>query len=285
MNKTLIGKKNYLFLINDSSKELDIHCNNLNVVTDQSLQRYKFDNFCLIVIPNKSYIYKEYLPDNYDLKYRPAFDIYKKVLKNKVIDAYDVLKNEEDTYYKTDTHINIKGGYIVYNYFIQELNKIYNLDIKPKQIKILNKKCILSELNLGIGDLLWENNLGKQFVEDRIDTFYYSDDIEYIYTKHKIQINGKLRILSKNLIDQNEILNGSIITWYILSDYILYKKNVCNNNLKVIIFYDSLLSSLLDLYLELFEEVYMIKDIYNNVIIDSIKPDYVFEFRVERFLF
>ena len=121
------------------------------MVTDKSLQRYKFDNFCLIVIPNKSYIYKQYLPDNYDVKYRPTFDIYKKVLKNKVIDAYDVLKNEDDTYYKTDTDINIKGGYIVYNYFIQELNKIYNLDIKPNQIKILNKKCILSELNLGIG--------------------------------------------------------------------------------------------------------------------------------------
>ena len=33
MNKTLIGKNDYLFLINDSSKELEIHCNNLNVVT------------------------------------------------------------------------------------------------------------------------------------------------------------------------------------------------------------------------------------------------------------
>ena len=32
MEKTLIGKEDYLFLINDSCKELEIHCNNLNLV-------------------------------------------------------------------------------------------------------------------------------------------------------------------------------------------------------------------------------------------------------------
>jgi hypothetical protein len=75
------------------------------------------------------------------------------------------------------------------------------------------------------------------------------------------------------------------IEWNIVSKYILYQKNITNNNLKVIIFYDSLLLSSLSLYMELFETVYMIKDIYNNEIINIIKPDYVFEFRVERFLF
>ena len=49
-NKTLIGKDNYLFLTNDSAKELEVHCNNLNLVQDKSLQRYKFDNFLLICI-------------------------------------------------------------------------------------------------------------------------------------------------------------------------------------------------------------------------------------------
>ena len=34
MNKTLIGKNNYLFLINDSGQELKIHCDNLNLVND-----------------------------------------------------------------------------------------------------------------------------------------------------------------------------------------------------------------------------------------------------------
>jgi hypothetical protein len=226
-NKTLIGKHNYLFLINDSAKELEVHCNNLNLVQDKTLSRFKFKNFLLIVFPNKSLVYKQYLPDEYKIKYRPALDHYKNVLTNTLVDTYDILKNEEDVYYKTDTHINIKGSYIVYKYFIQKLNELYRLDIKIKECVILNKIVVLSNLQLGIGDLLWDNNLGNQIVDVHLDSFYYSDDIDYIYCKHKIQ-----------------------------------KQN-----------------------LELFEEVYMIKEIYNNIVIDIIKPDFVFEFRVERFLF
>lgn len=283
--KTLIGKNNYLFLINDSSKELEVHCNNLNLVEDKELKRYNFKNYCLIVFPNKSFIYKDYLPENYSVKYRPALDTYIKVLLDKLIDTYNVLKNEKDIYYKTDTHINIKGSYIVYKYFIEELNKIYKLYIKPKKILILSKKCILSELQLGIGDLLWKQNLGEQIIKDHTDTFYYSNEIKYIYCTHKIQISDKIKILNKDLIEQNNKLEDSIIDWNILTNYILYQKNISDNKYKVLIFYDSFLCSTLSLYLELFEEVYMIKSIYNNNDINIINPDYVFEFRVERFLF
>jgi len=34
----------------------------------------------------------------------------------------------------------------------------------------------------------------------------------------------------------------------------------------------------------MFSEVYMIKSAFNNKIIEKINPDYIFEFRVERFL-
>ena len=122
----------------------------------------------------------------------------------------------------------------------------------------------MSDLQLGIGDLLWESNLGDQYVEDHTDNFYYSDDIEYIYCKQKIQENDKLRILSKDLNDETNKLIGRNVSWEILSTYILHKKNICKNKLKVLIFYDSFLTSSLSLYLDLFEEVYMVKEIYNN---------------------
>ena len=287
MNKTLIGKNEYLFLINDSSKELEVHCNNLNLVNDKTLSRFKFNNFLLIVFPNKSLIYKDLLPEKYVVKYRPAIEDYKKILNNKLIDTYSILINEDYSYYKTDTHINIKGGFIVYKYFIQYVNNYYNLNINPRNINIKNKICQLTELNLGLGDLLWKTNLGEQIVKDCSDIFYYCDEIEYIYHVHKIENEDKIRILSKSLTDETEKLHllGAIIDWNILSNFILYQKNDCNNKLKVLIFYDSFLSSLLSLYLELFHEVFMIKEIYNNDIINIVKPDYVFEFRVERFLF
>ena len=285
MNKTLIGKNDYLFLINDTNRELEVHCNNLQLVNEENLKRYlNIDNFLLIIFPNKSLVYKEYLPDNYDAKYRPAFDAYSKVLKDKIIDTYNVLKKEEDVYYKTDTHINMKGSYVVYRYFIQELNRIFNMNIQPKELTLSSNHTNLMELQIGIGDLLWAQNLGNQVVDNCVDTFYYSSDVEYIYCNHVIKINDTLRILSSNLIDQNHILNGSVIDWNILSNYILYQKNNTTNKIKVVIFYDSFLIALLRLYLDSFEEVYMIKDIYRKDIINYLKPDYVFEFRVERFL-
>lgn len=73
-----------------------------------------------------------------------------------------------------------------------------------------------------------------------------------------------------------------------MSNYILYRNNENNGEqkqYKVLLFYDSFLANVLDLYLKLFKEVYMIKDIYDRKYIEYIKPDYVFEFRVERFLF
>lgn len=284
-NKTLIGLDEYLFLINDSCKELEVHCNNLNLVNDKNLTRYDFEKFLLIVFPNKSLIYKEYLPKNYEVRYRPALENYIKILNEKIIDTYEVLKNEKDVYYKTDTHINMKGNYIVYKYFIDKINNIYNLNIKVRKINIMSKECVLTELKYGIGDLLWKSNLGDQIVENKIDTFFYSDDLKYLYYEHIINKNDDLRILSREFIDINHELEGSLISWEILSKNFLYKKNNTENRFKVLIFYDSFLISALNLYLELFQEVYMIKDVYSKEIIKKINPDFVFEFRVERFLF
>ncbi len=42
MEKTLIGKDEYLFLKNDSSKEIEIHCNNYNPISDLTLSQYIF---------------------------------------------------------------------------------------------------------------------------------------------------------------------------------------------------------------------------------------------------
>ena len=68
LTKTLIGKNDFLFLINDSAKELESHCNNISTVYNKTLSRYKFNNYIMFVYPNKSYILKEHLPNNYIIK-------------------------------------------------------------------------------------------------------------------------------------------------------------------------------------------------------------------------
>jgi hypothetical protein len=55
MNKTLIGKDNYLFLINDSSNEIINHCTNNIPISLDHLNLYKnTDNFLYIFLVVKS---------------------------------------------------------------------------------------------------------------------------------------------------------------------------------------------------------------------------------------
>lgn len=289
MDKTLIGKEDYLFLINDSCKELETHCNNLNLVDEEKLvSRYLFDNFLLFVYPNKSLFCKQYLPDNYDIKYRPGIEIYKNKLQNKLIDLYNFMDINDDLFYKTDTHINLKGNYLVYKIFVDKINKKFNFNITPKNLVIKSTKCELVTLPYAIGDLTWHDNLGNKILNNKIDTYYYSDDVDYFYNIYKITNNNSIRFLNGiTLYDETCDLekNNEVAHWNLISKYIIYIKNESvEPKKKVVIFYDSFLLHSLSLYFDLFYEIYFIKNIYNNEIINNIKPDYVFEFRCERFL-
>jgi len=291
MYKTLIGKDNYLFLQNDSARELEIHNDNLSLVDCNFYKKYEhiIDKFLIIVFPNKSYIYKYFLPDNYNLKYRPGFDIYNNYLQNRMLDGYEILKDIDDSYYKTDTHINTKGALIIYYEFIKKINILFNININACNY-LCSKRNVdsLNSLNLGIGDLTWSNNLGDQQLESLSDTYYEIVDNEQIYMRYIFTEFGELKTfeyVDNTMIDKTCDNINKLLDWQIISSYILSKKNRTNgNNYKVIIFYDSFLCSTLHLYMNLFYEVYCVKNIFDIDIINLIQPDYVFEFRVERFL-
>jgi hypothetical protein len=159
------------------------------------------------------------------------------------------------------------------------------MNLIPKNINIKVKKDIeLSPLGLGIGDLTWPQNLDNQILNDKKDNFYYSDDIIQFYIKYKIQ-NTDYLFYNYKLENKTDELQNQIVSWDIISSYIIYKNNNLKEKIKVIIFYDSFLLNIIPMYTELFNEVYLIKKQYNNELIKLINPDYVFEFRVERFLF
>ena len=287
--KTLIGKSNYLFLINDSNNEIYSHQTGILIGKniEFKLNNYNLKKYLLIVLPNKSYTLKKYLPDNYNLKYRPGFDKYYKMLKKNILDGYKLLCNNEECFYKTDTHINLKGMLIIFIAFIKKIKKIFNIKININENISVRKKNVnsLTEINEGIGDLTWKCNLVNQYLEDVRDCYYYNNTINCIYNIYIINKNSELFFLDYNLINKNSELTDKIVNWNIISNYIIYKKNInIENNFKVIIFYDSFLLSTIKLYLNLFAEIYMIKNIYDCILIDKINPDYIFEFRVERFL-
>ena len=292
MYKTLIGKNGYLFLQNDSAKELEVHNNNLCLVSSNFYEKYeKIKNkFLLVIFPNKSYVYSNFLPDGYNLIYRSGFDIYKNYFNEHILDGYSFLKDVDDTYFKTDTHINNKGSLIIYYEFINKINQLFNFNIISEtyaydKIEVNN----LISLGLGIGDLTWELNLGDQILESTNDTYYKIRGADQLYIKYFISENTEIKTLEyidNSIIDKTYENINKILDWHIISKYILFKQNInCDNKLKVVIFYDSFLCSTLHLYMNLFYEVYFIKASFDINIVNIINPDYIFEFRVERFLF
>jgi hypothetical protein len=294
MNKTLIGKNGYLFLQNDSARELEIHNNNLCLVAPDFYKRYEpiKNKFLLVVFPNKPYIYSKFLPDNYIMIFRPAFDLYNYYLNEHIMDGYSLLKDVDDTFFKTDTHINNNGALIIYNEFIKKINALFKMNIDTKTYECKRTEVNdLSSLGLGIGDLTWSTNLGDQTLETTKDTYYEIIGSEQLYSKYVLNMTSEIKLVdfdyaNNNVIDKTSENIYKTLDWNIISKYSLFKKNTnANNKYKVVIFYDSFLCSTLQLYMNLFYEIYCIKSVFNIYTINIINPDYVFEFRAERFLF
>jgi hypothetical protein len=298
MIKTLIGKDGYLFLINDSNKELDIHVNGYTIVNEDSFKKYEkyLDKFLIFIYPDKSYHLKKFLPDNINSQYRPGYLLYKEYFKDKIFDFTDILKHtEEEPFYKTDTHINFLGGYYSNYYFIEQINIFLNMNIKFKKLDINKKNICLLDLELGIGDLLFKENIGDLVIDNTVDTYYYNDDIPYFYTKYLIDNNEKMiydntkiffiKVENNNVVDYTTQLVGNYADWDIISKYIIFveNENIKNNN-KILIFYDSFLLHSIQLYFNLFKYTFFSKTCFSHQIIETLKPDYIFEFRVERFL-
>ena len=270
---TLIGKNNILFLMNDASKELEVHCNNLINVYDIHLSRYTFKNFMIFAYPNKSLIYKDFLPDKYIFKYRPAIEIYKAKFKDDFHDLYEILQNETDIYYKTDTHINLKGNYIVYKYFIETLNVKLGVNVEPTHIEFEVKPCELKTLKYGLGDLTWETNLKTQTLTTTQDIFFFNDVCASFYCNYVIKNDNSIRFFDYDLVDKTLMLENNVVGWNIVSEHIIYTKNEGKIPLKVVFFYDSFLLHTLPLYFDLFKEAYFVKDGYSNKVINTLSSE------------
>ena len=285
--KVVIGKNNYLFLQNDSSKSLEKHnksyiptlcINNLQIRYNAYINQLLF-----VIFPDKEVVCKDFLPDHITCNYRPYTELYKRYFNERLIDGGNILDISD--YYKTDTHINNKGGLKIYNTIIDYLNKKFNVTITTNKYTITeNKVASLSELNKGIGDLTWEHNKGNLEVNTS-DKYYNIEPLVNFYMSI-YNIDDNYCIFDYNLNNISKDWVNKLIDWNCVSKNILYKKNTDYIiKQKVLIFYDSFLLHTINLYKDIFEEIYLVKTIFNIGIIDMIKPNFIIEARVERFLF
>lgn len=278
--KTLYGKENYLFLFNDSSSSLENHCKNFieyNIYyTIKYISFIKKNKILFFVFPDKEIICKKFLPNQYKIKNRNKLEYYKALFTDLLYDSTELF--DVSDYSKTDTHINLKGLYKFYIKACSILSQKFNLNIETKKIIIKRKEVI------GNGDLIQGVNIGTNIAKKIKETIYYTDK-SYSIINNKYNIDSNIKILEYDFSDISNKYNNKLINWIDIRDKIIHYKNInALNKKKIVIFHDSFLLPIIFLFTELFNEVYTIKNFFDTKFINYIKPDYIFEFRVERFL-
>jgi len=152
-----VGKRSWLYSTNPDNAgdyqnrffytdaELSTIRHNLEEALDWHNARYA--SFFVMVLPVKSNIYPENLPDfikrkNENSKLIQLRDYMNKYSRVKIIDVSEELKkakNQEEVYYQHDFHWNFQGGFIGYTKLINEIKKVYPV-IQPVTESLYRKQ-------------------------------------------------------------------------------------------------------------------------------------------------
>ena len=200
----------------------------------------------------------------------------------------DLLKDSPELYYyKTDTHVNFNGAYKVYLHILDQVNARFGLKLVPIDLELSQKRCVLNVENFAYGDLLEPENLGALQIseEDRQDVYWTSPDLDFWYYKKTVELNAGFTFYDYKMKDVTSELGGQVLGWNLLRNHVMKFENRHNKSEFVtLIFYDSFLCTSLQLWGLTLSTTYFIKNKFDPYFVEMIKPDYVLEFRIERFL-
>ncbi|MEE0778841.1 MAG: hypothetical protein UJ210_07495 [Massilimicrobiota sp.] len=188
-NSVILGKEDWLFYkgegsisINDyqaksllSENELDMILKNVQDLNDWCNENNM--DFVLMLIPNKEYIYKEYIPDSIEeINEIKNIDLIVNYIREnsdiKVVYPKEILlegKNNHSVFYKYDTHWNHYGAYLGY------VDLMNTLNMSVKSFESYNPK----EVSINSGDLG-----GMAILQDVLKSYkdlQVSDSSECIY--------------------------------------------------------------------------------------------------------
>ena len=104
-------------------------------------------SFIFVAIPRKDIVMKEYLPKSY-LDGTKSYLKYIDIIKNKkndnvyLIDSYELFNEDTNInpFYKTDHHLNIRGGYAIFEEIISFVNVKHNVNIDLLENEYIIKK-------------------------------------------------------------------------------------------------------------------------------------------------
>ncbi len=261
-DKVIIGKNGWMFdanefTINDHrrlNRFVDEELKGMIQILKQRIQwcEARGIKYYIFIPPNRNRIYREHFPNRYTTieNYgHDRLDYYKKYLEENaqisLLDPTDSLmkyKNLHDVYYSSDTHWNIFGAWVGYNYLLNHL-KIHFPSLEPIQY---NDFSIADSFN-NKGDLA--GMLGLENIFKRLELDIRPNDTTIV-----------LKFPS----------SASIL--------IPYKENttITNTNLKLLMFRDSYSNYLIPfLNLHFKEATYVWSYDFLPQIIEAEKPDVV----------
>ncbi|MDR3260105.1 MAG: hypothetical protein LBT51_10900 [Fusobacteriaceae bacterium] len=275
-NRAFMGKERWLFYKGDSSIE---NYQNKNLYSNEQLEKIKNNlikrnnllekhgiKYYTFIAPDKNKVYGEFYP-NYIRKINNTGKVEHVIefLKDStscqnreggsIIYPLDNLMNAKNIgliYWKTDTHWNSYGAFLGYMTLIENIKIDFSeiTELKIENFDLIEKPWLS-------GDLLNMLNLNLE---------YYKNDQYFELIPKEVYKFEKL------LVDKNK-------------PYSIITKNKNGNNLKVLIFRDSFIESMIPYISETFSEVEYIWDhnfnSYQKKIIKE-KPDIVIHEMVER---
>lgn len=268
--RTIKGKDDTFFLVNDSNNEIRQHYdvnyqrrfNSLNFILSQQSKMEYLEKlgitYAFFVVPDKSVLLKDYLPvDTSNFKrYIPEIEDY-------VIDLLPVLDVED--YLINDTHISKYSGLKVIPYVLSKLHgntPDYYRKMFDERLKIIPSVCE--------GNLFYDFNWSYDF-----------DDLYYKYAL--IQIKEVMYEDSCYEVDSEDIPEE--FRKFSKRESVYIKNPDSISDKKVLILHGSSAVNMRPVITSYYREAFFYWDhsYFSRNIIEWFKPDVIFEFRIERF--
>ena len=268
LNKTLKGRKKFLFLCNDSNNELKQHFDfnyenkfNPNIFkedyyfkkelfNDLGIDYYYFD------VPDKSVICKEYLPFKVEKIKRNVETV------KEIIDFKNCFKPNH--YFLWDSHMNFEGSNLmVFNIIKQIFNKCISYE---------NYEKLVNNNNFSYGPPL----------KDLLAPINWSYSKEEENRLIKVNNLNKVKVLQPQL---NNIKIPDKFSKFGNRESVFIENKNSLSDLNVLIFRDSSSTNLISYLSLFFRKIFLYWDHFylNKELINWYNPDMILEIRIERF--
>lgn len=271
LKKTILGKDNTFFLINDRNEEIRQHYDknyecNLDInkfrhstETKKNYLNKKGIKYGLFVVPDKSIILRNKLPFKTDTPER-----HTDKLKDTLHDLSNVISSND--FYKNDTHISSRSSPKIVAHIISSLHNTSH-EIILEQLD----ECTHFKKDEHLGDLFNIQNWSY----DRDEMFHEN---KYI-TTDKLELNTPVEKVNLNSIPPVFRHISRRDSYYFRNEHSISDK-------RAVILHDSTTLVLMDALTAYYKEVFFYWDhwFFNDKLIEWFKPDDVLEIRTERFL-